>query len=112
MTTYDVLVSNELLAKFTESATLPEGFRFIGPADGPSGYRSTRMRVEDDSAPETVAGKLVDVVFSVEYDENGSVTKTRITDYRILDEEAVRIAGAVQLAEDNPGHTIRVEDGE
>lgn len=108
MTTYDVLVSNEMLSELTSSTTLPEGFRIVGPAEGPAGYRSTRMRVEDDNAPEWTDGKLIEVVFTASYDE-GKVTATHISAYRPVDEDAVRISGAVQRAEENPGHTIHVE---
>lgn len=111
MTTYDVLVTNELLPDFISGNTkLPDGFRIVGPVDGPAGYRCTRIRVEDASAPAWTDGKLIEPTFTADYDEAGKVIKTRVTSYRELDEEATRIASAVERAEDNPGHTVNVED--
>ena len=60
MPTYDVLVSDELLPDFTnDNPRLPNGFRIIGPADGPAGPGQVRMRVEDDNAPAWTGGELV-----------------------------------------------------
>lgn len=111
MTTYDVLVSDELLAEFTNdnNTQLPEGFRIVGPVEGPSGYRSTRVRVEDDNAPAWTAGRLVTPTFTVKYTNDGTPVETSVTAYELLDEEAVRIASAVQNAEENPGKTFEVD---
>jgi hypothetical protein len=116
MPTYEVLVSDALLPDFAnDSSRLPSGFRVLGPADGPSGYRSTRLRVEDDSAPSWTEGKLITPTFTTEYKTNtdgyptGEIARVVITDWREEDQEAVRIAGAVQRAEDNPGTTATAD---
>lgn len=110
--TYDVLVSDELMPEFTnDNPNLPKGFRVIGPADGPSGYRSTRVRVEDDSAPDWTEGRLVAPTLTAEYDDAGQVTRTSVTDYRLEDEEAAATSEAVMRAQDNPGRTFEAKGG-
>lgn len=87
MTTYDVLVAGELSAEFTnDNPRRPEGFRIVGPADGP-GYGAKRYRVEDDNAPAWTEGKLVEPIFTTEYEKNdqghptGNVSRVVVTDW-------------------------------
>lgn len=89
MTTYDVLVSDELLPEFTnDNPRTPEGFRIIGPVDGPAARGCKRFRVEDDTAPGWTEGKLIDLVFSAEYETNdqgrptGKVSRVVVADWR------------------------------
>jgi hypothetical protein len=114
MPTYEVLVSDALLPEFTgDGARLPEGFRIVGPAEGSSGYRSSRFRVEDESAPEWTEGRLIDPTFTNVYDDDGAaVVAVRVTGWNLLDEAVVRTAAAVQEAEDNPGRTVTVDGTE
>lgn len=108
MTTYDVLVSDELLPDFVDNPLLPDGFRIIGPIEGPGGYRSTRVRVEDDNAPEWTESQLVELIFTSHY-EDDKVVRVTISEYVRADEDERRISRAVQRAEDNPGKTFEVE---
>jgi len=110
MPTYEVLISDALLPQIAaEDARLPAGWRILGPADGPSGYRSKRFRVEDDDAPGWTEGKLVTPSFTSIYADDGSVAEVRVTAWDLLSEDAVRISGAVMDAEDNPGRTFTVD---
>ena len=88
MPTYDVLVSDELLPEFTnDNPAMPEGFRVIGPAEGPASHRTKRFRVEDDSAPPWTEGKLVTPAFTSQYEiseaghPTGNVVRTTVTDW-------------------------------
>lgn len=87
MTTYDVLVADELLPEFTGSSRMPDGFRVIGPADGPASPGSKRFRVADDNAPAWTEGKLVTPVMTAEYEANdrgwptGNVSRVVVTDW-------------------------------
>jgi hypothetical protein len=113
MPTYDVLVADGLVDEFTnDNARLPEGFRIVGPVGGLTGYRSKRIRVEDSNAPKWTEGKLISPVFQSHYDDRGSVSRVTIMGYDEVNQEALRISGAVQLAEENPGRTIHVEGGD
>lgn len=79
MPTYDMPVSDELLPDFVSAAAkLPENFRVIGPAEGPSEPGTTRVRVQDDAAPAWTEGKLISAVFSAAYelDDAGQLTST------------------------------------
>lgn len=116
MPTYDLLISVQLLPEFTgDNARLPDGFRILGPAEGPTGYRQTRMRVEDDSAPAWTEGKLITPMFTNHYKLNelghstGEIERVTVTAWTVEDEEAVRIANAVQRAEDAPGTTATTD---
>ncbi|HEU4543064.1 MAG TPA: hypothetical protein VFR23_18175 [Jiangellaceae bacterium] len=108
MTTYDVLVSDELLSDFIDNPLMPDGFRIIGPVEGPGGYRSTRVQVEDDNAPEWTEGQLVEPIFTSHY-EDGKIARVTITEYLRVDEEERRISRVVQQAEDSPGETFEAD---
>jgi hypothetical protein len=71
MPTYDMLIADELLAEFTnDNPLLPEGFRILGPAEGPAGERCKRFQVQDDTAPAWTEGKLIDPAFTNQYEVN------------------------------------------
>jgi hypothetical protein len=109
MPTYDVLVSDELLPEFNnDNPRLPNGFRIVGPADGPAGYRSVRMRVDDVNAPQWTEGRLVAPMFIANYDDDGNPLKNTISGYALESEEAAAASAVVQRAEDNPGRTFTV----
>jgi hypothetical protein len=108
MTTYDVLVADELLPDFIDNPLLPDGFRIVGPTEGPGGYRSARVRVEDDNAPEWTEGQLIEPTFRNHY-KDGEIVRVTVTTYRRVDEVERGIARTVQQAEDNPGQTFEAE---
>lgn len=104
MTTYDVLVSDSIVDEFlADGPRRSEGFRVLGPAEGPAAYRAKRFRVEDDNAPEWTQGKLIDPVFTAHYNDEGEVDRVTVTGWTEVDEEALRIGTAMQQVEDNPG---------
>jgi len=86
--TYDMLISDELVAEFTGTAQWPEGFRIVGPGDGPAGTHYGRFRVQDDNAPAWTEGKLISPVFTNEFEvtdaglPTGNVSRVTITDWR------------------------------
>jgi hypothetical protein len=64
VTRYRVLISDEMLAQALEGTVLhwPDGFRIID-TDLTTDWAPVReITVEDDDAPEELAGRLVDVV--------------------------------------------------
>jgi len=86
MPTYDVLVSDELLPEFSnDNPLMPEGFRIVEAVAGPTGHRATRIRVQDDTAPSWTDGKLIEPIFTSQYEVNdhdhptGNVVRTTIT---------------------------------
>lgn len=88
MPTYDMLVSDLLESEFaTNSPRLPAGFRILGPVDGPARALSKRFRVQDDSAPPWTEGKLIQPVFTSEYEVDaaghptGNVARVAIADW-------------------------------
>ncbi len=88
MTTYDTLISDDLLPGFTDgSLRMPDGFRIIGPADGPAPPRCKRLRVADDNAPAWTEGKLITPTMTAEYETNdrgvptGNVSRVVVTDW-------------------------------
>lgn len=88
MTTYDVLVADELSPEFTNANPhMPEGFRIIGLVGEPTSYGCKRYRVKDDNAPAWTEGKLVAPTMTVEYETNdrgwptGNVSHVVVTDW-------------------------------
>lgn len=100
MTTYEVLMSTELLDQLRrDSSRLPAGFR-IGEVTAqaalhgePPSFRTCFVRVEDDDAPAELEGQLVTLTFRDECDD-GRRVRTVILDRRI-DDRAV--AGYVRV---------------
>ena len=93
MPTYDVLVSDELLPEFiSDNPRLPDGFRILGSVEGPAEGRARRFRVEDDDAPPWTEGRLIDPVFTAEYEVNddghptGNVARVTVTGWDEIDQ--------------------------
>ena len=86
MPTYDMLVADELLPEFvSDNPRLPEGFQILGSVEGPAEGRPRRFRVKDDDAPPWTEGKLIDPVFTAEYEVDdaghptGNVARVMVT---------------------------------
>jgi hypothetical protein len=85
---YDVLVADELLPEFTNAnPRTPAGFRILGPVDGPTERGTTRLRVQDDNAPDWTEGKLISPTFTATYETDergastGDVSRVAVTDW-------------------------------
>ena len=64
MTTYEVLISRDLLDQLQrDDSRLPVGFR-IGPIVADAAERCHYVQVEDDDAPDDLTGQVVDVALS------------------------------------------------
>lgn len=96
MTSYEVLISEELLDEVRrDPSRLPEGFR-IGEVTAQPGarvgelpsYRSMYVQVEDDRAPAELEGQLVDPTFHAEYDEAGNWLRTVVLSRAVADRAA------------------------
>lgn len=77
MTRYRVLVAKEMLDG--RKLDLPDGFRFVevGPLDGRG--VSHIVTVEDDGAPESLAGRLVEPAFHRDYEtETVTIVERRV----------------------------------
>lgn len=85
MTTYEVLVSDELLSDFTnDNPRMPEGFRIIGAIHDRTGNGSKWFRVQDDNAPAWTEGKRIEPIFLAEYEtgDPAKVSRVVVTDWR------------------------------
>lgn len=115
MTTYDVLVADELLPHFTnDNPLMPAGFRVVGTADGPAGPHQARIRVEDDNAPAWTEGRLITPTFTEHRPSPLGPTTVSVSAYHPEPEPAAHtraepIAEAIREATDNPGRIVTVD---
>lgn len=88
MTTYEVLVSDELLPEFTsDNPRMPKGFRVLGRVENRAGHGQTRLRVEDDNAPAWTEGKLITPTLQSHHGPDGEISEITVRDWR---EEQIR----------------------
>jgi predicted RNA-binding protein with TRAM domain len=106
LTTYDVLVSTELLPSFTDgTARLPAGWRVVETPDPEPEAAWVRVRIEDDNAPAWTEGKLVDPTFTVVTNGLHPTGDVRVGGYVLLVPTEADV-GPESMA--NPGVTVRV----
>ena len=82
--TYQVLVSDELLPDFHDGNPLmPDGFHVetVLPWRDPR-RGMTKVQVRDEHASPCWEGKLVDISFVADYDDQGRCTGTHVSDYQ------------------------------